>query len=116
MFRFIIAFLLFFLVSTSSNAVPGCVNGARNAIHTSLHPSGKYWQNSSTSSSPGCLYFYTGGICSIGSQNANNGMLGDTANPQECPIDDYIWIMMILLGALGFYFIRQKNVHLAVIS
>ena len=112
--RFLVAFLLFILISTSASAVPGCINASRTAIHTSLHPSGKYWQNSSTSSSPGCLYVYTGGICSIGSQNANNGMLGDTANPQECPIDDYVWVMVALLGGLGFYIIRQKNMRLFI--
>ena len=116
MFRFFIAFLLFFLVSTSSNAVTGCIDGARTAIYTSLSTNGKYWQGTPASSGAGCFFIYTGGGCKIGNVASNNGLLGDDSNPKQCPIDDYVWVMMILFGGVGFYIIRQKNMRLAVIS
>lgn len=114
MFRYLIAFLLFFLVSTSSNAAPGCVNAAKNIIYTNTHPSGYWRSNSGVNASAGCFYYTSGTVCSIGSVGANNGLLGDTSNPLECPIDDYIGIMMILFTGLGYFVLRKNGLEQSI--
>lgn len=113
MLKFLTLFLLACVLSISANAATGCVNASRTTIYTSFQNGQQYWRTSpSTSSSPGCFFVYTGGVCSIGSFGANNGYLGDT-NVEECPIDDYVWIMIALLGGLGYLVIRQRNIRIA---
>ena len=113
MLKFLVAFLLFFVVSRSANAISGCINASRSTIYTNFQ-SGTTWKSNQFSNASPCLYIYTGAPCTI--SGIGSGQLGDTANPRECPIDDYIWVMMILFGGVGFYIIRQKNMRLAVIS
>ena len=108
MLKFLVTFLLFFVVSTSANAVQGCIDGTRTKIHTTFQNGQQYWRTSFTASSPGCLYVYTGAVCSIGVNFANNGFLGDDANPQQCPIDDHVSVLTILFGCIG-YFVLSKN-------
>ena len=112
MSKFLVAFSILCLFSFTANAAAGCINAARNRIYTSQHPSGYWRTNSSSTSTAGCLYVYTGGICSIGSVGANNGYLGDTVNAQECPIDDYAGVMVVLFGALSYFIIRRTNTRL----
>lgn len=114
MFKFFAAFSLFLIISTTSTAITGCIDVARTRIYTNQHPSGYWRTNTFSTAQSGCFYVYTGAICSIGFIGANNGYLGDTSNPQECPIDDYIWIMVVLVGDLGYCIIRRRNMQLAI--
>ena len=114
MLKFLIAFLLFFVVSTSANAVQGCIDVTRTEIHTTFQNGQQYWRTSFTASSPGCLFVYTGAVCSIGANFANNGQLGDTANPQQCPIDDNISVLTIIFGGLGYFALRKNVLKLSI--
>ena len=112
MLKYLIAFLLFFVVSTSVNATVGCIRTTRTTIYTNLRSGTQY--NSSPgniAAGPGCLFIFTGGPCTIRSGIAG-GFFGDTVNPQECPIDDYIWVMMILFGGLGYFALRKNALKL----
>ncbi len=111
MLKLLIAFILFLAFSISVNAGPGCINASRDLIYTNYQNGQQYWRGTPTPSSPGCLFISTGGVCSIGSNGANNGLLGDTTNVQECPIDDYIWLMIPLIGGLGYYTLRKKLIN-----
>lgn len=112
MIKFLIGFLIFIFISTSSSATTGCIDASKALIYTSYQSGQNYYRSSvSTPSSPGCLFASTGGICSIGGPGANNGLLGDT-NLEECPIDDYAWLILLLFGGLGFVHLRKKNLIL----
>ena len=107
MSKFFIAFLLFFSVSTLVNATVGCIRTDRSTIYTSLRSGTQYNASPAIAAGAGCLFIFTGGACTIRS-GIGAGFLGDTANPKECPIDDYIWVMMILFGGLGYYVLRKN--------
>jgi hypothetical protein len=114
MLRYLILLFFALLLSAEVNATAGCVDAAKTTIYTSQHPSGYYRTNSFNSSAAGCYYYYSGAICSIGSAGANNGYMGDTSNVQLCPIDDYVWIIIAVLGGFGYWTIRQRNMRTVV--
>lgn len=31
--------------------------------------------------------------------------------PIDCPLDDYIWILILSLSGLGFYYMRSRSLH-----
>ena len=112
MSKLLVSFLLFFVISTSVNAASGCIRASRNRIYTSFQ-SGINWKSSPfTNSSAGCLFIFTGAACTITSNGS--GFLGDTVNPQQCPIDDYIWVMMIIFGGLGYFVLRKNALKLSI--
>ena len=114
MLKILICFLLFIFVSGSVEAATGCVNANRTIIYSSYNTKKNHWLLNSASPVPnGCFYYTSGTTCNIEGGVANEGLLGDTSN-LECPIDDYIWVMVVLIGGVGFYIIRQKNIRLAI--
>ena len=116
MLKFLVAFLMFLAVSTSANAQAGCIDANRTLIYTNQHTSGYWRTNTFFSPSPDCSFIITGGPCTIGTGNgSSSGSLGNRSNTQPCPIDDYIWVMMILFGGLG-YFVLRKNAQLLSFS
>ncbi len=111
--KVLFAFLLVFLVCTSVNAATGCVNASRTIIYTTSHPSG-YWRSNSGVNAPnGCLYNTSGTPCNIQGGAANEGLLGDDTSI-ACPIDDYVWVMMILFGGLGYFVLRKNNLKQSI--
>lgn len=98
------------VLSTKVSAVAGCINAARDRIYTSKQSGQNYYRTSTyQTATTGCLYVYTGAICSIGSSNANNGYMGDTNNALQCPIDDYVGVMIVFFAGLGYLLIRRNN-------
>ena len=113
MLKFLITFFLFSLTVILANAQLGCIDGA-GAIHTSYQNVSKgYYTAPAYPPSSGCSFVRDGGGCKI---NSVSGFSLGNRTIEECPIDDYIWVMIALFGGVGFYIIRQKNMRLAVIS
>ena len=113
MLKFSFVFLAVFFFSISVQAVTGCVSANKSTIYTNLRSGTIY--NSSTVSTPGsgCFYITTATACTIRFSSSNQvpGSLGDDTT-QLCPIDDYIWVMMILFGGLGYYVLRKNALKL----
>lgn len=43
--------------------------------------------------------------------NGNNGTRGFfTYSPTNCPIDDYAWILLLIIGGTSIYYIKSKNI------
>ena len=107
MLKFSFIFFAVFFFSISVKATVGCIITSRSTIYTNFRNGTTYNASPGNfNSDPGCLFIFTGGACTI--RNTGTGFFGDTVNPQECPIDDYIWVMMILSGGIG-YFVLRKN-------
>ncbi|TKC05710.1 hypothetical protein FA048_18535 [Pedobacter polaris] len=108
MLKFIAFFLFFIFTSIQSKAATGCVpNANKTRIYTKRDggPSSTIYKSSpfSTANS-GCLYVGSS-PCTITGVGA--GTLGDTTLV-ACPIDDYIWLLMISFGGLGYFALRKK--------
>jgi hypothetical protein len=114
MLKYLSLLVFVLLICNEVNATPGCVDAAQTRIYTNTHPSGYYRTNAFNTSNSGCYYYYSGAMCSIGSAGANNGYMGDTANVQLCPMDDYVWVILAVLGGFGYWTIRQRNLRIAV--
>ncbi|MFA6277337.1 MAG: hypothetical protein WC622_11340 [Pedobacter sp.] len=110
MFKFLITLLVAFGLISSANAATGCIlTSNKTKIYTSLISGTNYRSTTSSTSPAGCTYKQTGGSCTVA--NAGPALLGTTTN-LECPIDDYVWLIMLTLGGLGFVYIRKKNLIL----
>ena len=110
MVKFFIVFLFVFIMSVSLRAATGCVpNSNTTRIHTSYNSStGNYRANTFSTLGVGCAWNFISPstACNVGS-GVGAGFLA-VDSPQFCPIDDYIWVLMILFGGLG-YFVLRKN-------
>ena len=117
MLKYLISFLLVLLVSTSVNAAEGCVDNTNtNIMYTTQTGNGSYNKNTSITLSAGCGWYYTTQPVTPCTINGNiaPGYLADTV--AACPIDDYVWIMLALVGGFGYLVIRYKNMRNSIAS
>lgn len=117
-------FSLFMVLASSSYATTGCLIGS--SLYTSSNGAGSgktYYDNSPSINASGfCLRNgTTTSLCQTRSWfgfgsfgfwiNGDNGIQGDYgANnpPAYCPIDDYVWVLVLGFGLVGFYFMRKN--------
>lgn len=101
-----IFFLCLVLISSTVFAVNGCYISNTGVIYTSqIGGSGKY--NASPSQIIGtgaCLIGVSGGACTV---NNVPGTTGDYSL-SYCPIDDYIWLLIIASSLAGYGFLQKK--------
>lgn len=114
MLKFLVAFLLFFLMSTLTKAANGCVDNVNtNILYTTTTGNGSYNKNTFMTLSAGCSWQYTSNpvtSCNING-NVQPGYLANTS--EACPIDDYVLLMVSLLGSFGCFVIRKSNIIIA---
>ncbi|MBB2147258.1 hypothetical protein GM921_17285 [Pedobacter sp. LMG 31464] len=94
-------------MSISAKAIDGCVsNTDQSKIYTTKSGS-KYKTTPFTLLGAGCTWIFTSGTCKI-SPNISGKLAFPTV--QSCPIDDYVWVILLFFGALGFVHVRKRNV------
>lgn len=101
-------FLSLLVMSSAAFAVNGCYISNTGIIYTnSTGGSGKY--NTSPSQNIGtgaCLNGASGGACTV---NNLPGTIGDYS-VTYCPLDDYVWLLIIGSSIVGFGFLRNRIV------
>jgi hypothetical protein len=114
MLKLFIIVILVFIAPFSVRAANGCVkNEDGSKIYTSLNSGTDYNKNGTTVNlTGGCSWNFISPStpCTVSSP-AKPGFLA-IISPQLCPIDDYIWIMITLIGGFGYLFIRRRNMQL----
>ncbi|MFI5450538.1 hypothetical protein ACHMWN_00095 [Pedobacter sp. UC225_61] len=107
MLKFFIVFLVAFGMVISVNGATGCVlNSNLTKIYTSLQSGTTYRSTTSSTALSGCVYKQTTNSCTVSGLGA--GFKGDTTI-LNCPIDNYVWLILLSLGGLGFMHIRKKS-------
>ncbi|TKC05711.1 hypothetical protein FA048_18540 [Pedobacter polaris] len=115
MLKFSATFLLIFVVSTFVNAQTGCIRSAlKTRIYTSLQSGTNYRSTTFTDATPGCQYVQTANTCTVSgfSGAAFKGQVGVFT----CPIDNYSWVMIILLASMGYFFLSKKKTEVKNVS
>lgn len=99
--------LIFLVVSESTYAVYGCYL-PDGSVYTNLTPNGtRYRRNSGVFVGLGaCLNGSNDGSCEVNNP-VTSGVLGDY-DVAYCPIDDYVWILVI--GISGLIFIKRSQI------
>lgn len=47
--------------------------------------------------------------CGLTSNYASNTISTSTFTIVQCPLDDYIWLLILPLGAFGFFYMRKRS-------
>lgn len=105
--KFLIAIVLFLIIYSFSNAQTGCVRTALpTRIYTSLISGTSYRSTTFTDASAGCQYALTANTCSVSgfTGTAFKGQVGVV----NCPLDNDIWEITVLLGGIGCLVIRKN--------
>jgi hypothetical protein len=110
MLKSITFILIIALLSIKVKAATGCVlTSDKSKIYTKKNGgagSTDYRTTNVSTALSGCVYKQTTTSCTVG--GSGPGFLGDTT-VLNCPIDDYVWLILLLFGGLGFVHIRNKN-------
>lgn len=109
MFKFIIFLLSIALLSITVKAATGCVlTSNKSKIYTKKNGgagSTDYRTTNVSTALSGCEYAQTTTSCTVG--GSGPGFLGDTV-VLNCPIDNYVWLILLFFGGLGFVHVRNK--------
>ena len=111
---------LFFYKACETFAQVGCYRSANNTVYISYDSFFGWWSSASPSNCPAGSSTSTDFArvltntttpatpCDVlGILGSNNGFL---VNYQiiKCSLDDYIWFLFLLLGGLGFHYMRKR--------
>ena len=109
MLKFIILLSIIVLISITVRAATGCVlTSDKSKIYTKKNGGASsidYRTTNVSTALSGCVYAQTTTSCTVG--GSGPGFLGDTV-VLNCPIDDYIWLILLFFGGLGFVNVRNK--------
>jgi hypothetical protein len=110
MLKFLITFLVAFGMVLSVKATTGCVLSSNlTKIYTSLQSGTTYRSTTSSTALSGCVYKQTTNTCTV--SGLGSGFKGDTTI-LNCPIDNYVLLILLFSGGFGFVYIRKKNLIL----
>ncbi|MFI5450539.1 hypothetical protein ACHMWN_00100 [Pedobacter sp. UC225_61] len=109
MLKFIVFLLTISLLSVTVKAATGCVlNSNLTKIYTKKNggaSSTDYRTTNVSTALSGCVYAQTTTSCTV--DGSGPGFLGDTT-VLNCPIDDYVWLVLLFFGGFGFVHVRNK--------
>lgn len=92
--------LILLVVSEASFAVYGCYLPGRGNVYTEINNNNKYKKASDVFVGGGaCLSGSDDGGCVVNYSPNETGVLGDY-DVSNCPLDDYVWILIMLTGVL----------------
>lgn len=107
MLKFSTLFFVLVTLSTLGKAQTGCVrNALLTRIYTTIQSGSNYKATPFTDAAIGCQYVQTGTACTV---TGLGGGIKGTVGVVTCPIDSNIWLMMTVLGGVGFIAIRKLN-------
>lgn len=131
--KFVVCFLFFCIVFKISYAATGCFLTNDNVIYTrDTGDDGTYYINifidipvsgphpiydsPLSTVAPACpramLGASTGVRCIINKYNRGLILNYTQLNPPvQCPLDNYIWFLILPLGGLGFYYMCKRNLQ-----
>ena len=93
-----------------SKAATGCVlNSNKSKIYTKRSggtSSTIYKTSPSTNATSGCTFVQSTSACTVSGLGA--GFIGNTTT-ENCPIDDYVWLILVFFGGIGFVYVRNKS-------
>ena len=122
MVKFIFSFLFLVFAFLSSKAtVYGCVPNSNTVVNYTTLVSGTTFSKTGTivNLGPGCAWIWRipSTACTVNGTGTGSGAgFQGVDTPQFCPIDDYVWLIMIIFGGLGYVYVRQKKHHLSFSS
>jgi len=112
--RYFLIFLFLLSISYQSKAQSGCYVSSDANIYTSSRSNGTF--RYSTGATPilnaNCVSV-SGTVCDVYDTfiivriNERSGYLSTYAFP--CPLDNYIWLLILPLGGLGFHYMRKRS-------
>ena len=110
---FLLSIALIFLSFSSETCYAGCLSGN---IYYSGGPVLGYWNTgifnacgwSRTGGTSGICNIYLGGNV-FDPNNYTTGTNGNYVSIVSCPLDAYIWLLILPIVSLGFHYMRRKS-------
>lgn len=117
----LIVLLLSALFSSAQySTIVGCSNDANNDVYYIPGPTGYPYANyvgpsrlydpASTNCERFVSYTNLYTRCCINGNCSSSNRLYSFVNYNNCPIDDYVWGMILIAGVCSFFFLRNKMV------
>lgn len=103
--------LILGLCSNQTFAADGCLRNSNGQLYRTK--SGSYYKTTSPVANPHatyCIRLSSSTTCYIKSgNNYYPGKLVTYVPPIGCPIDDYVYVLMLLAGCVGYWFLSKKE-------